>query len=249
MSERLSVVIRTDQGTYCQVPALRDAGLTHGFSCRDLGACENDPSRALGVALGIQDLRGAGLQQQHTAKAHAVGRGHHLPDPAPVGDALVSLEPGWRLTLRTADCLPLLFIDSASRTYAAVHAGWRGTLAGVVTAALELWKEKGVPDLSHAWMAIGPGIRQCCFEVGEEVVHQFRARFEPAHGWFRPGIRGKQHLDLAAANRHQAIAAGFSPDRILDPALCTSCRRDLFHSYRAEEGTTSRIITHAAVTQ
>jgi YfiH family protein len=144
--------------------------------------------------------------------------------------------------LQTADCLPLLLLDRRSGHYGAVHAGWRGTLAGVLRNALQAMHAGG----GSTWMAIGPGIRACCFEIGEEVATAFHARWgERTRPWLHSGTGKRQHLDLAAANLWQAVQAGVPATQVLDTGLCTRCRRDLFFSHRGDGGVTGRIITLA----
>ncbi len=231
----------TDRGRYCRLPALTRLGLTHGFSCRDLGSGEAEGF--LAGSLGLQELPRARLRQQHTSTVHDVSAA--LAQTAPVGDALVARGAGWALRLQTADCLPLLLMDTRSGHYGAVHAGWRGTLAGVLRHALQALQSGG-SEPGSTWMAIGPGIRACCFEIGAEVAAAFHARWgESTHPWLHPGRGSRQHLDLAAANLFQAVQAGVPAAQVLDTGLCTRCRRDLFFSYRGDGGATGRIITLA----
>lgn len=241
MSTRTWCLETTDRGRYCRLPALTRLGLTHGFSCRDLGSSEADGFLA-GI-LGLQQLPLARLRQQHTSTVHDVSA--ELVKTPPVGDALVARQAGWALRLQTADCLPLLLVDTRSGHYGVVHAGWRGTLAGVLHQALQALHSAGSGPGS-TWMAIGPGIRACCFEIGTEVVAAFRARWgERTRHWMHPGAGSRPHLDLVAANRFQAAQAGVPAAQVLDTGLCTRCRRDLFFSYRGDGGATGRIITLA----
>jgi YfiH family protein len=221
-------------------------GLPHAFSCRDLDPAapgHGSVGPMLARAEGLDGLPTARLRQRHTALVHRAD-GPAAEKSPPVGDGLVSIDPGWVLTLRTADCLPILLLDPATGAYAAVHAGWKGTEAGVLAAALELLRRAGVAT-SSLWMAVGPCIRLCCYEIGDEVAARFEQRWDAASSWLRPGERGRPHLDLVAANRWQASAAGMRPGRVLDPGICTRCRRDLFFSYRADGAGTGRIVTVA----
>lgn len=150
------------------------------------------------------------------------------------GDALVEITPGSAVAIRTADCLPILLVDTRHRAVAAVHAGWRGTVAQIVSHAIaEMHQHFGTvaADL-HA--AIGPGIGKCCYEVGPEVAAQF-------------GEQGRAHIDLAEANRTQMAAAGVTPDRIYESNLCTMCRPDEFHSYRRDRDAAGRMHSFAGI--
>ncbi len=157
----------------------------------------------------------------------------------PEADAATGSEPGSILGVETADCLPLLLVDPRRRTVAAVHAGWRGTAAGVTARAVEALRAAGSRS-EDLLAALGPGIGPCCYEVGEEL----RAAFGPrASEFFRPGPRGRPHLDVRAANRRQLREAGLVPDRIHDVDECTYCREDLYHSYRREGPGAGRMIS------
>jgi YfiH family protein len=160
----------------------------------------------------------ATLDQVHSAVCvDACGRAGKLGR----GDALLSNVPGTLVGVRTADCLPILLADERRRAVAAVHAGWRGTVAGIAARAVEAMHERfGTrPEDLHA--AIGPGIGACCYEVGPEVAAHF-------------GVEGRAKIDLAGANRQQLAAAGLGEDRIYVCGLCTMCLAAEFHSFRRD---------------
>lgn len=141
------------------------------------------------------------------------------------GDALVTGRPGLALSVITADCVPVLI--EAGEWIAAVHAGWRGLVAGVVEATVRRLAAAGAPP-PGAWTAwIGPTIGACCYEVDEDVAARVAAASSPAVV-SRPGA--KPHLDLVAAARHQLAARGLDDVRVV-PA-CTRCAPDLLWSYR-----------------
>jgi YfiH family protein len=119
----------------------------------------------------------------------------------------------------TADCVPVLL--AGPQGLAAVHAGWRGLVGGVIPATLER-----MGGAETAW--IGPAIGPCCYEVGEEVAEQVAA----VGGTVLPGPAGRPHLDLAAAARHQLKAAGVGEVRSV--ASCTRCEAERLYSYRRE---------------
>jgi YfiH family protein len=158
------------------------------------------------------------------------------------GDALVTDRPGVAVGVRTADCLPVLLYGPGGKVVAAVHAGWRGTLAGVVTAAVRtLAARYGIApaDLSAE---LGPCIRPCCYEVGPEVSAEVaRAYPDWASRVLTPGPRGRDHLDVAALNRLQLEAAGVT--RIADTGACTCCRPDAYDSYRRDGATSGRMVS------
>lgn len=152
------------------------------------------------------------------------------PGLAGEGDALVTDRAGLAVSVRTADCYPVLLVDVDTRVVAAVHAGWRGTAAGVVVAALK--RMNSAPD--RVWAAIGPGIGACCYEVGEEVAQRF-------------GQHAGQ-LDLAAANYRQLREAGVPDQNIEALPHCTFCQAEQFHSYRRDKDQAGRMISFIAAT-
>ncbi len=147
-----------------------------------------------------------------------------VPGKCGDGDALWTHERGLALSVITADCVPVLLAGPGG--LAAVHAGWRGIVGGVVPATL---RELGGPFADWtAW--IGPTIGPCCYEVGEDVAEQVAAASGPGVVVPRPG--GKPHLDLQAAVRHQLQEAGIGEVRVV--ACCTRDHGDHLYSYRRE---------------
>jgi YfiH family protein len=232
---------------YARIPELEEAGVRHGFSCREPGsprpAAETDVQR-LAEAIGVAALPRARLRQVHSAQVHLALA---ATGAAPPGDALVATGGGMALAILTADCVPLLVFAPTVGGLAAVHAGWRGTLAGVLEAGISrLLRETGA-DPSSLLVVAGPAIRACCYEVGQEVEAAFVAQDPEASGWFHHPAAGRPRLDLIAANEAQAARLGVPAARFLDASACTRCRNDLFYSYRAEGAGTGRIVTLAAV--
>lgn len=158
------------------------------------------------------------------------------------GDALVSGCPGTLLTIRTADCLPILMVEEERRVAAAVHAGWRGTASGVVARAVEVLCRQFAGEPQRLLVAIGPGIGKCCYEVGPEVAQRFAPLLPEL-----AGARGKVRLDLAEANRRQLLAAGVPAGRIHTCAPCTSCGAEEFYSYRRHPERSGRMISAIGV--
>jgi polyphenol oxidase len=161
-------------------------------------------------------------------------------DGRPDGDAAVALSPGALIGIQTADCLPVLLADPRRRIVGAAHAGWRGTAAGVVTRLVAVLQREGSRP-ADLIAGLGPAIGPCCYEVGEDV----RTALGPlAATAFRPGPRGRPHLDLRAANRQQLLAAGLCRENIHAIDVCTACRPDLYHSYRRDGSAAGRMISY-----
>ena len=172
----------------------------------------------------------ATLRQIHSA--------HVLPAAAPGlvgdGDALITDRPGVPVSVRTADCYPILLVDVDTRAVAAIHAGWRGTAAHIVGEALKQMHALHGTTADHIWAAIGPGIGACCYEVGEDVAQRFGQH------------AGK--LDLAAANYTQLREAGVHDRNIEVIRHCTFCEPAEFHSFRRDKEHAGRMISYIAAT-
>ena len=160
-------------------------------------------------------------------------------DGAPEADASVAARAGWLLGIKTADCLPVLLVDPGRRQVAAVHAGWRGTAAGVAARAVEALARLGSRP-EDLLAALGPGIGPCCYEVGDELREAFGAS---GAAFFRPGPNGRPQLDVRAANVRQLLDAGLRPGALHHVGDCTRCRADLYHSYRRDGKAAGRMIS------
>jgi polyphenol oxidase len=192
--------------------------LVHGFGTR----LANIPALFANLAT---------LKQIHSSTCvAAAGRAGILGE----GDALLENTPGAVVAVKTADCIPVLLIDEQHRAVAAVHAGWRGTVAGIVTLAIDQMRARFSTDPAGLHAAIGPGIGQCCYEVGAEVAIHF-------------GEQGRARIDLPAANRRQLVAAGLRPERIYVANLCTQCHPGEFHSYRRDKDDAGRLYSFAGI--
>lgn len=156
-------------------------------------------------------------------------------------DALASCAPNILLAVKSADCVPLLLGDSRTGACAAVHAGWRGTLASIGSRTLERMREEYGTQTQDVRAAIGPAAGACCYEVGSEVIKAFRERFSDSDDLFIPTRAGHARIDLQRANRNQLIAAGVATEHIHTAPFCTMCRTDLFFSYRREKSVHGRV--------
>jgi YfiH family protein len=283
-----------------RAPALaRIPWLVHGFSTRTGGVSKVYGGRALNLGHTAQDSRGA-VERNRTLFARTVvanrANGRRKPSSGDwplitgrqihsdivhcvadlachplAGDGLITRAPGILLSVLTADCLPIIVVDTKQQAVGVFHAGWRGTLKRIV--------EKGVGEMQRYFgsrpadlkAAIGPGIRVCCYQVGPEVKEAFEARFDYGHSLFRetkesdevrqkypllflsaraPGhseLPKKIFLDLAQASRRQLIEAGVPARNVFDLDQCTSCRHDLFFSHRADKGITGRMMAAVGI--
>jgi YfiH family protein len=144
-----------------------------------------------------------------------------------------------------ADCIPALIVDPRTGAVAAAHAGWRGTVAGVLPSVVRALVDELGSRPDDLRVVLGPAIGSCCFEVGAEVVAAFAGELGGAAdaGVVIPsprGLPGKWHVDLKAANRLLLARAGVAPGAIDDAGTCTSCDRTRFFSYRRDRDRTGQ---------
>lgn len=243
---------------------LEAAGFVNGFSTR-LGGASPMPVSALNLAGFNEDTAEnilenrrrflklfegewalAGCWQVHGADVRLI---NSVSEAKPAEDArgetiycdaIVSNAAGVLAGVKTADCVPILIGDPNTGAFAAVHAGWRGTLAKVATRALQRMTTEyntKPPDLR---VAFGPAAGACCYEVGANVIDAFKSNF-PSQDLFTQTRVEHACIDLLKANRGQLISAGVDPERINVAPLCTMCRTDLFFSYRREKSVHGKV--------
>ncbi len=191
------------------------------------------------------------VRQVHGRGVVVIRKGSPVPLPRPEADALISDASDIAIAVRVADCVPLLLADRVRGVVAAVHAGWRGTAAGVVVAAIEALGREFATRANDVIAAIGPSIGACCYEVGTDLVDAFAAAGHERHlidRWFLspPPARGSTQrapltLDVAQANIDQLILAGVPEDQIYSSGLCTAMHLDVLTSYRKEREKAGRI--------
>jgi len=149
-------------------------------------------------------------------------------------DALWSSSPGSALGIKVADCLPVTIADPDHGVIANIHSGWRGAAQRITAETLDVIGKETPFDAATAQAWLGPSIRVCCFEVGEEVVDDLRASYDDADT-FVDRSKAKPHVDLAALTKSLLIKRGFAPHAIHDSGLCTRCEGSIFHSYRKRD--------------
>jgi YfiH family protein len=162
-----------------------------------------------------------------------------------IGDAdgMITDVAGLALSVLTADCVPLLMISLSRPTIAAVHAGWKGTLAGIAEGAVRAAeRELGIGP--ERWqVAMGPSIGGCCYEVDAEIGARLESRWgRMPDAWSRVGRKGQ--LDLRQANRAILTACGVEPNLIFAIGPCTACAHEDFFSHRKSEGRAGRQLSY-----
>lgn len=149
-------------------------------------------------------------------------------------DAIITDRPRTWLTIRTADCVPILLMEPDHGVIASVHAGWRGAVGGIAARVVRLMQDIFGCRLGSLRAAIGPAIGQCCYEVDEPVVAPLKRAFPYWSEALQETGRGRGQLDLRRLNRLALEHAGVDPCRISGVNLCTACHSDLFYSYRRD---------------
>ena len=262
--------------------------LAHGFSTRQGGVSKSYGGKTLNLGLTPQDdkksvLRNRELWAQALGTVGSSGKAwplvqlkqihsglvlrvDNVPDVPLTGDGIITATPGLLLVVKTADCTPILVVDTKRKVVGAFHAGWRGTVARVVEKGIGEMRRHFGSDPRDLRAAIGPCIRRCCYTVGEELVAEFESQFSysgelfhevfnyeslhvrypmlflnqraPGHG----DPASEIHLDLVEANRRQLTDAGIGEKQIEVVEGCTACDTKRFFSHRAEHGNTGRMM-------
>jgi polyphenol oxidase len=248
------------------VSHLADAKVLNlGFTDWDSRGNVLENRRRFQAALGAAEMPLVALKQFHSDFVHLFSS---VPDDPCRGDAAITNRAGLLLAVQTADCVPILLVDPKKRAVAAVHAGWRGTLARIVTKTIGAMQMHFATNPRNLLAAIGPCIGPCCYEVGTDVATQFLSQFDDASSYFDELRTGDEPnplqwlnmcppghqpppknvlLDLRKANQSQLLAAGVRPQNIHTIDLCTACRPDLLFSYRKQGPATGRLMSAIAL--
>lgn len=244
--------------------ALECNGFANGFSTR-LGGVSPFPENDLNLAGFNEDLREnifenrrrflavfphqyrlAAVFQVHGNAVKVVEDDADISDSDDKADAMASDLDGILLGVKTADCVPVLIGDTGTKSYAAIHAGWRGTVQSIVIKAVDVLKNRFGAEPKNMIAAIGPAAGCGNYEIGSEVMDAFRDNFSESSKYFKPTREGHALVDLHLANRDQLISCGIDDKNIYTAPFCTMDRVDLFFSYRLEKvknGKTGRLLS------
>lgn len=243
---------------------LEDAGFANGFSTRN-GGVSDFPVNSLNLAgfdedsatnihenrrrfwsVFAREFELATAWQVHGDGVKVVRTDEDIKNSEERFDALISARERTLVGVKTADCVPILIGDSATKSYAAIHAGWKGTAAGIVSNAVEKLKTEFGADPKNMIAAIGPCATGENYEVGRDVFERFREAFHDHQKYFRETRPGHALADLRLANCDLMTAAGIDPAKTHTAPFCTIARTDLFFSYRVEKkkfGKTGRLLS------
>ena len=236
----------------------RTGGVSEGvFESLNLGGNRGDAPEAvlenhrlLSDALGFDTAQAVRLDQVHGASVHLARPGDaRLPFGPGVcpADAVITTTPGLPVLVLIADCVPVLLHDAAAGVAAAVHCGWRSSVADILGETIARMQQQGA-SLPNLHAAVGPAIGLCCFETGPEVYEALCAWLgtDTADAYARAVPEtGKYMIDLPGANRARLLQLGLDPAHIAHSGICTRCHPDLFWSHRrcgTQRGTQAAII-------
>ena len=243
---------------------LEDAGFANGFSTR-VGGVSPFPQNDLNLA-GFNedeaknihenrrrflnafdgDFRLATVWQIHGNTVKVIRSYDDIGESDDHADAVLSDLTGILAGAKTADCVPVLIGDPVTGVFAAIHAGWRGTVASIVQRTVSKMTELYGSAPANLIAAIGPAASVCHYEIGEDVMDAFAENVAGSEKYFAPTRTGHARVDLHLANRDQLIASGVADANIHTAPYCTMERPDLFFSYRLEKqkfGKTGRLLS------
>jgi YfiH family protein len=243
---------------------LEDAGFANGFSTR-VGGVSPFPAGDLNLAGFNEDkaeniyenrrrflelfhgsYQLATVWQIHSAYIKSILTTAEVPESDQKADAIASNLTGILAGVKTADCVPVLIGDPANGAFAAVHAGWRGTVQSIAVKAIENLQSTFGSKPADLIAAIGPAASGRNYEIGQDVIDAFAASHQGSERYFTPTRPGHALVDLHLANRDQLAAAGLRISNIFTSPYCTMERSDLFFSYRVEKrkfGKTGRLMS------
>ena len=226
--------------------------LIHGFTTRQGGvsvgeyeslslspfrgddiACVHKNEEILCRSLGLQIERLSSTKQEHTDNIEIIDKGNigigvHFPWDKGV-DACITLEKNVPLLCYSADCVPILMYAADIGAVAAVHSGWRGSAMKISAKTVQRLKALGA-RAENIYVAIGPAIGKCCYEVSGDVAEQFKEKYYISKG------EGKYMLDLPEVNADLVLGEDVPAENISVSGICTRCNNDLFFSHRGQGG-------------
>lgn len=192
--------------------------------------------------VGVEPEQVAQAQLVHGSHVEIVTNQTHCGtyQKLPKTDGLVTNVPGKVLFIPVADCAAIAFYDPNHQVTAMIHAGWRGTVGGIIPETVKTMKQLG-SDPSDILVGISPILGKCCYQVRQDLVNIFMEAFPAqAQDFFEPQVDDTYLFDITAVFRLQLLESGIHFDHIEESGICTACHTDEFYSYRAEHGTTGR---------
>ena len=265
---RVNFKCRPDDGApiILACPIFEESGaVVHGFSTR-LGGVSAAPYNTMNLGLNTKDsaenvkenyrrfCKMVGIDEHNLVLTHQVhsanikivsksDAGKGLCKQSDLGDVdgLITAERGLPIGIFYADCTPILLLDPKKRVVAAIHSGWRGTLSRIGRKAVQIMKMKFGCNPEDILAAFGPSIKECSFEVGEDVFVEFCESFGTRALLGSRAKDNKFFIDTDNLNKRQLIEEGLKEENISICNMCTYCNNDIFYSHRADGGVTGRM--------
>jgi YfiH family protein len=239
-----------DSPGYLTIPALEaKAGIVHAFTTRQSGQGRRnngprqpDDWNAVARIFDVGPNRIVTVNQVHGDAIVSVDEKNYQDVKSVQADAIITNTPGIAIGVETADCVPVLLLDPARRAIAAIHAGWRGMAKKIIQKTAAKMQSQFGSDLTRMIAAIGPAIGPECYEVDEPVMGPMRDAFPFWREVTSPRKAGRWSLDLVKTGRLELARIGLEEKNVHALGLCTSCRKDLFYSFRSE-GRTGRMLS------
>lgn len=250
--------------SYITVPDWEAKGVNIGFTSRHYGQ-SREPYSSLNMGLHVGDKPESVIanrrkfmeifdlaldnmvccEQVHSARTVEVNKKDAGKGAVSLGTALPNLDgmmtasTGLMLVSFYADCIPLFFFDSSQRAVAVAHSGWQGTISGIAANTIIMMRDCFASKPEDIEVFIGPGIGGCCYQIQEDLYKKINKLLaDPEVIMLK---NGEIYWDLKLTIRKMLINSGIIPDKIIECDLCSSCRNDLFYSYRKEKGLTGRM--------
>lgn len=160
------------------------------------------------------------------------------------GDALITNHSNIIIAVLAADCLTILIFDKKQKAIGAIHAGRKGTMLSIAAKTIDQMKTHFGTRPENLIAGIGPGIKKCCYEVNENTALSFKKKIPNSDNIVAPSFRNRAKftIDILEANLQQIVRKGVLRKNIFIVDQCTSCRNDLFFSYRSDKNNTGRMI-------
>ncbi len=219
---------------FIQPPNINSSDTKAFFTTRHFNKESIPLTKALSAEFNIPETNIFMPVQKHTDRVHVLTSCHETV----LADAVSTDREKVLIGVIVADCVPVLLCDMGKRVIGAVHAGWRGTAAQILKEVIKKMQAEFNCSPEDLLIAIGPSIRQCSYEVDEDVKEEVRKG--TGEGDYFSKRDEKYFIDLSTANKIQALNAGILPENIWQSGECTFCSPDKFYSYRYLKGSEGR---------
>ncbi|RBW67365.1 peptidoglycan editing factor PgeF [Bacillus taeanensis] len=247
MNQDLTVGITTRNGGVSQSPF---TALNLGFHVNDCKEDVLENRKIIANEIGIDLAKWVCAEQVHEPFIERVskldaGNGALTHSTAVSNaDGLYTNEENLLLVSLYADCVPIYFYAPTYQMIGLAHAGWKGTVKQIAQKMIHIWVKKERIPVEDIFVAVGPSIGSCCYEVDDTVINKVKKLTLRSPFPYRDKGNGKYQLDLKKLNALLCLEEGINEEQLAVSQYCTSCRNDLFYSFRKEQGKTGRMMTY-----